>query len=80
MEMLARNQLLVVNSFFKKRESHKITYRSGNNRTEIGLLIVRHCQRNKVRDCKVLAGEHITSQFKPEIETEIAKILLEHQQ
>ena len=65
MEMLARNQLMVVNSFFKKRESHKITYRSGNNRTEIGLVIVRRCQRNKVRDCKVLAGEHITSQFKP---------------
>ena len=32
-EMLARNQMLVVNSFFQKRESHKITCRSGNNRT-----------------------------------------------
>ena len=64
-EMLARNQLVVVNPFFQKRESHKITYRSGNNRTEIDLLIVRSCQRNKVRDCKVLAGEHITSQHKP---------------
>ena len=40
MEMPARNQLVVVNSF-QKRESHKITYRSGNNRTEIDLLIVR---------------------------------------
>ena len=63
-EMLARNQLVVVNSF-QKRESHKITYRSGNNRTEIYLLIVRSYQQNKVRDCKVLAGEHITSQHKP---------------
>ena len=41
------------------------TYRSGNNRTEIDLLIVRLCQRNRVRDCKVLAMEHITSQHKP---------------
>ena len=65
MELLARNQLVVVNSFFQKMESHKITYRSGNNRTEIYLLIVRSCQRNRVRDCKVLAGEHITSQHKP---------------
>ena len=64
-EMLARNQLVVVNSFFKKRESHKITYRSGNNITEIDLLIVRSCRRNKVRNCKILAGEHITSQHKP---------------
>ena len=32
------HQLVVVNSFFQKRESHKITYRSGNNRTEIDLL------------------------------------------
>ena len=29
-EMLARNQLVVVNSFFQKRESHKITYRSAD--------------------------------------------------
>ena len=57
-EMLARNQLVVVNSFFQKRESHKITYISGNNRTDIDLLIVRSWPRNKVRDCKVLAGEH----------------------
>ena len=33
--------------------------------TEIDLLIVRSCQRNKVRDCKVLAGEYVTSQHKP---------------
>ena len=65
MEMLARNQLVVVNAIFQKRESHKITYISGNNRTEIELLIVRSCQRNKIRDYKVLAGEHITSQHKP---------------
>ena len=31
--MLTRNKLVVVNSFFQKRESHKITYKSGNNRT-----------------------------------------------
>ena len=65
MEMLAKNMLVVVNPFFQKRESHKITYRSGNNRTEIDLLIVRSCQRNKVRDYKVLAGEQITSQHRP---------------
>ena len=33
--MLAKNQLVVVNSFFQKRESHKITYRSGNSRKYI---------------------------------------------
>ena len=57
--MLARNQLVVVNSF-QKRESHKITYISGNNRTDIHLLIVTSCQR-----IKVLAGEHIRRQHKP---------------
>ena len=64
MEMLARNQLVAVNYFFQKRESHKITYRRGNNITEIDLLIARSCQGNKVRDCEVLAGEHTTSQHK----------------
>ena len=48
-EMLARNQLVVVNSFFQKRESHKITYISGNNRTEIDLLIVNETRLETAR-------------------------------
>ena len=32
-ELVARNGLAVASSFFQKRESHKITYRSGQRKT-----------------------------------------------
>ena len=43
-ELVARNVLAVANSFFQKRESHNITYRSGEHKTELDLLIVRKQQ------------------------------------
>ena len=64
-ELVARNGLAVASSFFQKRESHKITYRSGQHKTELDLLIVRKQQLWKIKDCKAVAGEHVTTQYKP---------------
>ena len=57
---MARNGLAVASSFFQKRESHKITYRSGQHKTELDLVIVRKQQLWKIKDCKAVAGEHVT--------------------
>ena len=40
-EMLRRNGLAVAGTFLQKKESHKITYRSGRLNTELDLLVVR---------------------------------------
>ena len=64
-ELAARNGLAVASSFFQKRESHKITYRSGQHKTELYLVIVWKQQLWKIKDCKAVAGEHITTQHKP---------------
>ena len=56
-EMLRRNGLAVAGSFFQKKESHKITQRSGRHKTELDLLVVRQQQLRRVMDCKALAGE-----------------------
>ena len=64
-EMLRRNGLAVAGTFFQKKESHKITYRSGRHKTELDLLVVRQQQLRRVKDCKALAGEHVTTQHKP---------------
>ena len=40
-EMLRRNGLVVAGTFFQKKESHKITYKSGRHKTELDLLVVR---------------------------------------
>ena len=49
-------------TFFQKKESHKITYRSGRHKTELDLLVVRQQQLKGVKDCKALAGEYVTKQ------------------
>ena len=62
-----RNGLAVAGSYFKKRESHKITYRSGQHQSEIDLVVVRRQHLARIKDCKVIAGEHVTTQHKPVI-------------
>ena len=64
-ELVARNGMPIDGSFFLKRESHKITSRSGHHRTELDLVVVRKCQLWMVKDCKAVAGEHVTTQHKP---------------
>ena len=43
-EPVARNGMAIAGSFFQKRESHEITYRSGQQRTELDLVVVRKRQ------------------------------------
>ena len=64
-EMLRRNWLAFAGIFFQKKESRKITYRSGWHKTELNLLVVRQRQLRRVKDCKALAGEYVTTQHKP---------------
>ena len=64
-EMLMWNWLAVAGTFFQKKESHKITHRSGRHKTELDLLVVRQQQFRRVKDCKALAGEYVTTQHKP---------------
>ena len=40
-KLVARNGLAVASCFFQKQESHKITYRNGQHKTELDQLIVR---------------------------------------
>ena len=63
-ELVARNVLAVASSFFQKRESHNITYRSGEHKTELDLLIVRKLQLWNIKGCKTVAGD-VTAPHKP---------------
>ena len=66
-EMLRRNGWAVAGTFFQKKESHEITYTSGRHETELDLLVVRQQQLRRVKDCKALAGEYVTTQHKPAV-------------
>ena len=64
-ELVMKNWLAVKGTFFKKRENHKISYRSGQHEIEIGLLEVRREQMWRVRDCKIITAEHVATQHRP---------------
>ena len=51
-EMLRRNGLVVAGTFFQKKESQQITYRSGHHKTELDLLVVRQQQLRRVKTTK----------------------------
>ena len=62
MELLESNGMAIAGSFFQKWESHKITDRSGKQRTELDLVVVRKQWLWTVKDCKAVAGEHVAQQ------------------
>ncbi|KAJ7976642.1 Retrovirus-related Pol polyprotein LINE-1 [Quillaja saponaria] len=56
--------LILANTFFKKRESHFITFSSGPNKSQIDFVLTRKVDRAICKDCKVLPGECLVSQHK----------------
>ena len=54
--------LFLGNTCFKKRDSHLITYRSGNTATQIDIMLFRKSLRRLVMDVKVIPGEEVALQ------------------
>ncbi|XP_020233683.1 craniofacial development protein 2-like [Cajanus cajan] len=56
--------LTIVNTCFKKREEHLITYKSGMVCSQIDFFLVRKSDRKFCMDCKVIPGESLTTQHR----------------
>jgi hypothetical protein len=59
------HELVVANTFFKKRPTHLITYTSGNRTTQIDYLLVRRRDLKLVTNIKVIPSEPIAPQHRP---------------
>ncbi|PWA34772.1 hypothetical protein CTI12_AA615940 [Artemisia annua] len=64
LEFATAHDLVVANSFFKKRDVHLITFESGGHNTQIDYLVVRRSDLRACRDCRVFPGETCSSQHK----------------
>ena len=64
LEFSVAYDLMVTNTFFKKREEHLVTYKSGSSRTQIDFFLTRKRDRLACKDCKVIPGESLTSQHR----------------
>ena len=56
--------LTITNTWFKKRDSHLITYASGLNETQIDFILTRRKDLKLVTNCRVWPGENLTSQHR----------------
>ncbi|XP_076940755.1 uncharacterized protein LOC143610061 [Bidens hawaiensis] len=64
LDFAVAHELGIINSFFKKRESHLITFSSGGRNTQIDYLLMRQGDRRWWKDCKVIPGETVVAQHR----------------
>ncbi|KAK3541624.1 hypothetical protein QTP86_033058, partial [Hemibagrus guttatus] len=59
-----RMYMAVVNTYFQKREEHRVTYKSGGRRTQVDYILCRRGNLKEIIDCKVVVGESVTRQHR----------------
>ena len=52
--------MIVANTLFRKRESHLVTFSSGQHSSQIDFILLRREDRRACLDCKVIPGECCT--------------------
>ena len=57
--------LMIANTFFRKRQSHLVTFSSGQYSSQIDFVLTRRRDKRTCVDCKVIPGECVVSQHKP---------------
>ena len=58
------NDFVIGNTFFVKRDSHLITYQSGNAKTQIDFILLRKRNLKMAKDIKVIPSEECVPQHK----------------
>eukprot|EP00064_Thunnus_orientalis_P005610 superscaffoldBa00000558_g5624 len=51
-------EMAVVNMYFKKREEHRVTYKSGGRCTQVDYVLCRRYNLKETGDCKVVVTEN----------------------
>ncbi|KAK3545283.1 hypothetical protein QTP70_003021, partial [Hemibagrus guttatus] len=59
-----RMDMGVVNTYFQKREEHRVTYKSGGRRTQVDYILCRRGNLKEISDCKVVVGESVVRQHR----------------
>src|SRR4051812_50166209 len=57
-------ELVVLNTWFMKNESKKVTYESRGNKSVVDYMLVRRCDLAKVSDINVIGSEECVQQHK----------------
>ena len=63
-DFATRMEMAVVNTYFKKREEHWVTYKSGGRSTQVDYIICRRAYMKDIGDGKVIAGDNVAKQHR----------------
>ncbi|KAK3548572.1 hypothetical protein QTP70_014497, partial [Hemibagrus guttatus] len=59
-----RMDMAVVNTYFQKKEEHRVTYKSGGRRTQVDYILCRRGNLKEISVCKVVVGESVARQHR----------------
>ncbi|KAI5623399.1 hypothetical protein C0J50_17186 [Silurus asotus] len=57
-----RMEMAMVNMYIKKKDYHRVNYKSGGRCTQVDYVLCRRCNLKEIGDCKVLAGDSVARQ------------------
>ena len=63
-DFASRMEMAVLNTYFGKKEEHKVTYKSGGRSTQVDYMMCRRCNLKEIGDCKVVAGDAVARQHR----------------
>ena len=61
-DFVKRSHMDVVNTYFKKKDNHKVTYKSRYRPIQVDYIVCRRGNLKEVGDCKVVAGDSVARQ------------------
>ena len=56
--------LVIVNTYFKKKDEHRVTYESGGKSTQVDYVMCRRRNLKEMCDCKVILNECVAKQHR----------------
>ena len=59
-----RMDLAIVNTYFKKKDEHRVTYKSGGKSTQVDYVMYRRRNLKEMCDCKVILNECVAKQHR----------------
>ena len=61
-DFVKRTDSAIVNTYFKKKDEHRVMYKTGGKSTQVDYVMWRMRNLKKMFDCKVIVNECITKQ------------------
>ena len=59
-----RMDLAIVNTYFKKKDEHRMTYKSGGKSTQVDYVMCRRRNLKEMCDCKIILNESVAKQHR----------------